>query len=185
MIRRLLLVIGFSASLAAHDFSQSESTLTLDGAAVHVQLRLNLLEFPGVDANGNLAVSYEELDGAIERVVAAVKEHYVLGAPEAPLRILVERHEIVDDHVLQMSVRYDFAGEVHQLEVTSTLDLLFGPTHQHIVTTRLNGETSRTVLDAGNRRAHLDRSRITPWRIAAVIGAVFAIGLLAWFRRRR
>ena len=185
MIRLLLLVVGCSAILAAHDFSQSESTLALDGASVNVRLRLNLLEFPGVDRNGNGAVSYEELDAAIERVVAAVKEHYVLGAPDAPLRVLVERHEIVDDHVLQMSVRYDFARDVRQLDVTSTLDVLFGPMHQHIVTTRLHGETSRTVLDAGNRRAHLDRSRITPWRIAAAIGAVFVIGLLAWFRRRR
>jgi hypothetical protein len=185
VIRLLLLVIGFSAILAAHDFSQSESTLTLDGPTVNVQLRLNLLDFPGVDANGNGVVSYEELDAAIERVFAAVKEHYVLGAPDAPLRILVERYEIVDDHVLQMGVRYDFAAEVHQLDVTSTLDVLFGPMHQHIVTTRLSGETSRTVLDAGNRRAHLDRSRITPWRIAAVMGAVFGITLLAWFRRRR
>jgi len=185
VIRTLLLVIGFSAILAAHDFSQSESTLALDGSTVHAQLRFNLLEFPRVDADGNGVVSYEELDAAIERVFAAVKEHYVLGAPDAPLRVLVERHEIVDEHVLQMGVRYDFAGAVNQLDVTSTLDVLFGPMHQHIVTARLTGETSRTVLDTGNRRAHLDRSRITAWRIAAVLGAVFAIGLLAWFRRRR
>ena len=130
-------------------------------------------------------MSYEELDAAIERVVASVKEHYVLGAPGAPLRILVERHEIVDDHVIDMQVRYDFAGDVRQLDVTSTFDTLFGSMHQHILRTRLAGETSRTVLDAANRRAHLDRSRITRWRVAAVIGAVLGIALLAWFRRRR
>ena len=185
MRRSLLLIVGFSAILAAHEFSQSESTLTIDGRSVNVRLRLNLLEFPGVDADASGVVSYEELDRAIERVFAAVKEHYVLGAPAPPLRVSVERHDIVDDHVLQMDVRYDFADDVNQLDVTSTFEMLLGPMHQHILTTRLNGETSRAVLDAGNRRAHLDRSRVTPWRIAAMIGAAFVIALLGWFRLRR
>ena len=185
MRRSLPLIVVFSVIVAAHDFSQSESTLTIDGPTVTVRLRLNLLELPGVDANANGVVSYEELDAAIERIFASVKEHYVLGAPGAPRRVLVERHEIADEHVLEMQVRYEFAGDVGQLDVTSTLDALLGPTHQHILTTRLDGETSRTILDAGNRRAHLDRSRITLWRVAAVIGAAFGIALLAWFRRRR
>lgn len=185
MSRGFLVALVFSVALTAHDFSQSESTLTIDGSTVSVQLRLNLLEFPGVDANGNGVVSYDELDAGIERVFAAVKEHYVLGAPGSPVRILVERHDIVDDHVLQMDVRYDFAADVAGLDVTSTLDALLGPMHQHMLTTRLNGETTRAVLDADNRRVHLDRSRITRGRIAAVLGALVAIVLLAWFRRRR
>lgn len=159
--------------------------LSIDGSTVNVRLSLNLLELPYVDANGNAVVSYDELDAAIDRVFAAVKEHYVLGAPEPPLRTVVERHQIVEDHVLQMDVRYDFPHAVTQLEVTSTLDALLGPTHQHLLSARLDGETSRAVLDAGNRQVHLDASRVTRWRIAAGAGAALAIALLAWFRRRR
>jgi hypothetical protein len=178
-------MLAWAALVSAHEFSQSESTLTIDRSSVNARLSLNLLEFPFVDANGNGVVSYEELDAAIDRVFAAVKEHYAIGAPEAPLRTLVERHEIVEDHVLRMDVRYDFSHDVKTLDVTSTLDALLGPTHQHILTASINGETSRAVLDAGNRRAHLDGSRITLWRIAAMAGAVGALVLLAWFRRGR
>jgi len=173
------------AIVSGHDFSQSESTLTIDGPSVKARLNLNLLELPYVDTSRNGVVSYEELDAAIERVFGAVKQHYVLGAPDPPLRALVERSEIIEDHVLQMDVRYDFSHEVGELDVTSTLDALFGPTHQHFLTARLAGETSRTVLDAANGRVHLDRSRVTPGRIAAMIGAVLGIALLAWLRRRR
>ena len=69
MSRGILVALVFSVVLTAHDFSQSESTLTIDGSTVVVQLRLNLLEFPGIDANGNGVISYEELDAGIERVV--------------------------------------------------------------------------------------------------------------------
>ena len=100
------------------------------------------------------------------------------GPPAADADLGLVYLHLVDDHVLEMKVRYDFAADVHRLDVTSTLDALLGPMHQHILTTRLNGETSRTVLDAGHRRAHLDRSRITLWRVAAVVGAAFAIALL-------
>lgn len=181
----VLLVVGLSAIVVAHDFSQSEATLTIAGRAVNVLLRVNLLEFPAVDADGNGVVSYEELDRAIEPVFAAVKAHYVLAAPGPPVRVNVERHDIVDEHVLQLDVRYDFGEAINELDVTSTLDQLLGPMHQHILTARLNGDTSRVILDAGNRRTHLDRSRVTWWRIGAVTGAALVIARLAWFRRRR
>jgi hypothetical protein len=181
----LLLILPLCAMLAAHEFSQSESALVVDGRSVTARIDLNLLEFPDVDADRSGIVSYEELDRAIERVVAAVKEHFVLGAPEPPADFVVERHEIVEDHVLRMDVRYGFAHDVRRLDVTSTLDALFGPMHQHFVTATMAGEIGRTVLDAGNSRVSFDQSRVIFRRAATVIGAVLVLAGLVWFRRRR
>jgi hypothetical protein len=181
----LLLILPLCAMLAAHEFSQSESALVVDGPSVTARIDLNLLEFPDVDADRNGIVSYEELDAAIERIFAALKQHYVLGAPEAPVRILAERHEIVDEHVLQINVRFSFAHDVRRLDVTSTLDALFGPMHQHFVTATMAGEAGRTVLDAGNPHVSFDQSRVIFRRTATVVGAVLVIAGLVWFRRRR
>src|SRR6185436_15288913 len=85
----LLLIVPLCAMLSAHEFSQSESALVVDGRSVTARIDLNLLEFPDVDADRSGIVSYEELDRAIERVVAAVKEHFVLGAPEPPSAFVV------------------------------------------------------------------------------------------------
>jgi len=98
---------------------------------------------------------------------------------------VVERHQIVEDHVLRMDVRYGFAHEVRRLDVTSTLDALFGPMHQHFVTATMAGEIGRTVLDAGNPRVSFDQSRVIFRRAATVVGAVLVIAGLVWFRRRR
>ncbi len=181
----LALTLVFGVALTAHDFSQSESVVTTDGPTVRVRFSLNLLELPDVDTSRNGVVSYEELDAAIERVFAAVKANYVVGGPDAPKRTMVERQEIVDEHVLRMDLRFDFDHAVRQLDVTSTLDALLGPTHQHFLTANIAGESARTVLDATSRRAHFDRARVVAWQIAAVAAAVLGLALMAWLRRPR
>jgi hypothetical protein len=181
----LLLIVLSGASLSAHDFSQSESVVTTDGPMVKVRISLNLLELPDVDTSRNGVVSYEELDAAIERVFDVVRTHYVVGAPDAPTRTSVERHGIADEHVLTMDVRYDFGHDVRRLDVTSTLDEVLGPTHQHFLTANIAGESARAVLDAANRRAHFDRARVVVWQIAAVGVAVLGLALMAWLRRVR
>ena len=77
-----MLAALFASAVRAHDFSQSESAIEIDGAIVRVRIGVNLLEMPGVDANGDQRVSYDELDESIERVFAAIKEHLTLRAPE-------------------------------------------------------------------------------------------------------
>lgn len=168
-------LLAFGAE--AHDFSQSESTIEFDGATVRLRVSLNLLELKDVDANGDQRVSYEELDRAIERVFAALKEHYTLGAPQPAERIVVENYRIADDHVLQIAIRETFAAAVSRLTVASNLDSLFGPMHQHLVTAMVNGRPERAVLDASNRHAIFETGRISAARILAV--AVAALGLLA------
>ena len=64
--------------LGAHDLARSESRLNVEGSAVECQLIVDLLGFPGVDEDGNGAISYAELDRSIASVFARVKEHFVL-----------------------------------------------------------------------------------------------------------
>src|SRR5262245_2334401 len=107
------------ALVSAHDFSQSESAIEIDGATVRVRLGVNLLELPGVDANGDQRVSYEELDRSIERVFAAIREHFTLRAPAPPVRVTAARYEIVDDHVLSIDLVHTFTERVGRLEIVS------------------------------------------------------------------
>ena len=188
--RRLLtlsVLFALTAHAAAHDFSQSESTIEIAGHEVRVRLSLNLLEFPGVDTVRDGRVSYDELEDALERLFGLVKEHFTVSAPDPASRIVVDRHGIVDDHVLQMDLRYQFGHDVTRVEVQSTLDVLAGPTHQHFVTARIDGGWQRAVLDATNRSAHFnfDPSRVTPGRMLTVALAALGVGLLGFYRIRQ
>ena len=50
---------------SGHDVSQSDSKIEIHGKDVTVSLRLNLLERPYVDVNGDGYISYDELDQSI------------------------------------------------------------------------------------------------------------------------
>lgn len=180
----MLAAFAILASASAHDFSQSESTIDIDGRAVRVQFSVNLLELPDVDTSGDGRVSYDELDRAIERVVGLVKGHFAVRAPDEAGRIAVDRYDFVDDHVLRMDMRYEFDHRLGAIDVTSTIDALAGPMHQHFLTARVNGELVRAVLDAANRSTRLDPRRVTPGRLTAVGLAALALGVLAAFRWR-
>lgn len=171
-------VAALAVVTSAHDFSSSESVLAIDGPTVRSRVSINLLELPGVDTNGDGRISYDELDKAIERVFGAIKEHYRLAAPDPPSAIVADRSDVVDDHVLQMDIRYSFGHTVDRLEVTSTFDRLLGARHQHLTSMKIDGEFRRDVLDASHPSTHFDARRVTTARIAIV--AVAGLGLLAW-----
>jgi hypothetical protein len=176
------------ATADGHEFSQTEATIQVEGTSVRVRLGINLLELKGVDGNGDMRVSYDELDRAIERVFGSIKEHYTLGAPAPPARIVAERSEIFDDHVLQINLLYTFSDTVRTLQVTSTFDALLGPTHQHLATAMVNGQPIRAVLDASNPTMTVELRRVTTARILAVLAAAAGLLALAAYRmtaRRR
>ena len=169
----------------AHEFSQSESTIEFDGrSTIHLRFSLNLLELKGVDASGDQRVSYDELDRSIERVFTAIKEHYTLGAPEPAERIVAEKYQIADDHVLQIEIRQTFGTDVGRLDVTSSLDALLGSAHQHLVTAIVNGEPRRAVLDASNRSVTFETGRVTVGRVLIVVVAALGLLALALYRLR-
>jgi hypothetical protein len=166
----------------AHEFSQTESTIEVDGTAARARIGINLLEIDGVDTNGDMQVTYEELDRAIERVFETIKQHYTLGAPGPPLRIAAEKPELLDGHVLMIDLVHTFPTAVRTLQVTSTFDTLLGPTHQHYATAIVDGERIRSVLRASNRTMTLEFQRVTLARLLTVLGAGAGLLLLAAYR---
>ncbi len=146
----IVLVTGTGS---AHDMSRSESRVEVQGREVRVALRLNLLEFKNVDTNGDGIISYDELDDAIDRIYAQVKQHYILGDPGPPAQVTLKRYGISDAHVLDLELLYVFPGEVTQLKVSSTLDQIAQPGHQHLISVRFAGELQESVLDAANPTA--------------------------------
>ncbi len=181
----VVVALAAGASLRAHEFSTSESSIEIDGPIVRVRLRVNALELPGTDVNGDQRVAYDELDKNIERVFDAIKTHYTLRAPDAPARIMADRYQIVDDHVLQIDIRYTFVHDVKQLDVQSALDTILGPAHQHLVRGSIGGEIQSEILDRSNRTAHFDARRVTPTRVLAVLAAALGLAGLGVYRYRK
>jgi hydrogenase/urease accessory protein HupE len=149
----LVCFLVLSGTVRAHDVSQSESRIDVHGREVRVEFRLNLLELRYVDTNGNGFVSVDELDNSIARIYGDVKQHYVVQGPELPTQTTLEWYRVIEDHVLDMELVYEFPQPVTQLSVTATLFQITQPGHQHLTSANLNGTTYEAVLNAGNPTA--------------------------------
>ncbi len=154
LLSRLILALVaaslFCVTARAHDVSQSDSKIEIHGHEVHVTFRLNLLELGYVDTNGDGLISYDELDNSIARVYAAVKQHYLLHGPDLPIQVTLEKYSVVEGHVVDMELDYQFANDVTKLQVTSTLHQITQPTHEHLTSANLNGTVHEAVLNAAN-----------------------------------
>jgi len=183
-----VLCVAALVTVSAHDLGQSESRLEIDGSIVRATTIIDLLEFPKVDDDGNGRITIAELDRAIGDVFARVKAHLVMtGDDQAPRQVTLDRHELADDHVLRMTIVYEFPHAVSRLAVTSTLDQLSRPDHQHLVSAVIAGDRRQAVLDASNRSVSINvaASRVTWPRVLAVLGAIGLIGVrFVWIRRR-
>jgi HupE/UreJ protein len=167
LVRSFVMTLALCLSLAgigvAHDMSRSESRVEVHGREVRVTLRLNLLELRNVDTNGDGVISYDELDSAIERIYAQIKQHYVIGDPGPPSQVTLKRYGVSDGHVLDLELIYVFPQEVTQLRISSTLHQIAQPGHQHLISVRFDGEPQETVLDAANPTA-VFKSGVTSYR---------------------
>jgi hypothetical protein len=156
----LRLIIGlvfgfvFSAAARAHDVPRSESRVQVHGREAQVVLRLNLLELGYVDLNGDNLISYDEMDRAIDRIYADVKQHYVLRSPALPTQITLEREGVIEDHVLDMQLLYVFPQNVTQLQVNCTLYQVTQPSHEHLISVTMEGVVHEAVLDRGTPSAN-------------------------------
>jgi hypothetical protein len=148
IIAALWFVLVLVAS--GHDMPRSESRAEVHGREVRVAIRLNLLELGNVDTNGDGSISYDELESAIDRIYPEIKERYVLGAPDPPTRVTLERYGISDGHVLDLELRYTFAQVVTQLRVSSMLHRILQPGHEHLISVDFDGVLHEGVLDAAN-----------------------------------
>src|ERR1700687_1744157 len=160
----LALFIAALAPAAAHDLSRSESRLVVQGREVSAQLTFNLLDFPGVDQNGDKVVTPEEFAPAFERVYATILQHYTLSSSGPPVRITRDKYELFDEHVLLLDLTYVFPQQVLALQMTSTLPDVLGPTHVHLATFILNGRLQEQILDNRNRSVFFTQTSGTRWQ---------------------
>jgi hypothetical protein len=149
----LALLAGFLAPLKAHDLYRSESKLEVRGREVKATMTFNLLDFAGVDQNGDKVVSQAEFDQAFERVYAAILQHFSIQSSGPPTRMTREKYALFAEHVLDLQLLYVFPQQVLALEVDSSLPEVCGPGHIHLTTVVLNGKVQEGILDARNRTA--------------------------------
>ena len=162
--------------------SRSESEVSITGASVMVRFSINLLEFRGVDANGDERVSYDELDARIEDVFAGIREHFVLATTDRPARVVLQRQQIVEDHVLQADLAYTFDRPVRELRLQSTLDAITAPGHVHSVQATIGGLRYQALLTPQNRSAVFLVGGVTIGRILVVLLALAAIAAIIALR---
>ena len=120
--------------------------MVIRGREVHDILTLNLLDFPGVDRDGDKVVSKDEFDQSFERVYEILQQHYFLRSNGPPSRMTRQQYEVTQDHVLTLELLYVFPQDVIALEVHSTLNQVLGPTYVHLVTVVLNGKVQEDIL---------------------------------------
>lgn len=137
----------------AHDLFRSESKLEIRGRDVTATFTLNLLDFPGVDSNGDKRVTRAEFDPQAERIYTLLGQHYKLDSSGPPIRMTREKVELFDEHVLTIVERYTLPQDVLAIRVTSTLPEILGGTHIHLVSAYLGGRVQENILDANNRTA--------------------------------
>ena len=152
------------APLAAHDLYRSESKLVVTGREVKATLTFNLLDFPGVDQNGDKQISPQEFAAAFDRVYAAIMQHYTLSSSGPPVRVTRENYEVVDDHVLLLHLTYLFPQQVLAVQMTSNLPDILGPAHVHLASVSLSGRLQEQILDGRNRTAFFTQTSGTWWQ---------------------
>jgi hypothetical protein len=170
--------IGLAAAVAAHDLSQSESTVDIRGRDARVVLRVDVTGL-GVPSQDD-AVSYDVLDREIERIYAVVKLNWQLTSAAPIERTELEAYDLEEGHVLRMTLAIQFAGAPRSVTVRSTFDSAIRPDHRHRVSVRFaDGPASEAMLDARLREARFEgdasMSQRVMWGvvvIALVVGPV-------------
>ena len=163
LIRRLVLALLFVGGLShpaqAHPFSQSGSRLVVSGPDVRASLTINLLDFhsmPDIDKNRDNRISYPELDEAIERIHAAVSQHFVVRSSGGLIQTTVERYQLADDTTVRLDLLYRFANDVTTIDVTSTLAAITQPNHRHLMSVTSGPFTHEAILDLERPSATFD-----------------------------
>jgi hydrogenase/urease accessory protein HupE len=168
MLARWLILLSAAsvipADALAHDLYRSESKIYVQGRVVHDALTFNLLDFPGVDQNGDKVISQDEFNQAFERVYASILQHYSISSSGPPVRITRDKYELVADHVLLLNLDYTFPQQVLALQMTSTLPDLLGPGHVHLASVSLNGRLQEQILDGHTRTVFFTQSSGAWWQ---------------------
>ena len=160
----IILTLALASPLTAHDLFRSESRLEVHGREVRAAFTFNLLDFPGIDQNGDKVVTQQEFDAAFSRVYAAILQHYSLDSSGPPSRMTRDRYRLFDEHVLDLGLTYTFPQDVLGLKVHSTLTEVLGKGHIHLVTFVLNGRVQEAILVSGHEEAFFTQTSGSNWQ---------------------
>jgi len=164
---RIVLCVSLLAAcprLQGHDLYRSESKLEVQRRQVKATFTFNLLDFPGVDQDGDKRVTQQEFDQALDGVYAAILRHYTLDSNGPPARYTREKAEVFDEHVMTLVVQYVFPQDVLAIRVNSTLPDVLGPGHIHLTTVILNGRIQEGILDNKTRSAFFSPDTGSNWQ---------------------
>jgi len=157
-------LLGVSLPACAHDLFRSESRLVVQRRDVNTSFTFNLLDFPGVDQDGDKQISPQEFDQSLERVYTAIVRYYALDSNGPPARLNRQKAEVVDEHVLLLAVQYVFPQDVLAIRVNSALPDVLGSTHVHLTTVILNSRIQEGILDNGTRSAFFSPDTGSHWQ---------------------
>ena len=157
-------LVCLATPLPAHDLYRSESKLVIQGRVVKDTLTFNLLDFAGVDQNGDKSISTMEFAESFDRVYAQILAHYALTSGGPPVRMVRESYQLYDDHVLLLHLEYTFPQQVLAVELASNLSDILGRGHVHLVSVVLNGRLQEQILDGSNRKAFFTQTSGRWWQ---------------------
>jgi hydrogenase/urease accessory protein HupE len=181
VIRGLILLLTAGClrhTVHAHPFSQSGSRLAVSGRDIRATVTINLLDFhsmPDIDENRDNRISYPELDEAIEGIVAAVRQHFVVHSSGAPIQTTVERYQLADETMVRLDLLYRFAGDVTTIDVTSTLATVTQPNHRHLMSVTSGALTHEAILDLDRPGATFDTTGATSY--LSTFGSFLRLGV--------
>jgi hydrogenase/urease accessory protein HupE len=133
------LIVAIAGLAQAHDVSQSDSKIEIQGREVRVALTLNINELR------NPAPNSDAFD--------AVRQHYFVTSPASPIETKLERYSVLAGPLIQLHILYVFEQDVTAVNVTSTLFQIMPDGHQHMMNVRLNGTLHEAILDSRTQRA--------------------------------
>ncbi len=151
----LVLLALLAGPAHAHNVSQSDSKIQIQGREVRVVLTLNQKEL-----QGDAAVA----GGGVGPVWEAVRKHFLVTDPAAPVETKLEKYSFPGGSLLRFEILYLFAQDVTTLNVDSTLYEIMPAGHEHLMSVRLNGVLHEAILDAKTARATFTGVKATNWR---------------------
>jgi len=152
----VLVLMAFLAGPAgAHNVSQSDSKIEIQGREVRVVLTLNEKEL-----QGDAAVT----GGGIEPVYETVRQHFLVTDPAVPVETKLETCSVPGGPLLRLRILYVFARDVTTLDVDSTLYRVMPAGHRHLMSVRLNGVLHEAILDLHTGRATFTGVKAANWQ---------------------
>jgi hypothetical protein len=158
-IRTIILTLILAESALAHEFSTSYASYRVEGPQVHVEFILSLADLhtgPPIDKNGDYIFSEEEVGGSIDAIYSAIQSNYKVEAPDPPVSMMLEKHNLTPDGVLRFYLLYTFSHDVTDLKVTSSLDTFTQTNHRHLIQIGDGDNLRQGVIDANDPSIEID-----------------------------